>query len=333
MHAAAGGRPVSGPLRAPHVVAFSYRRSVGGADRHFLNGLAEAEIWGSRAADGRVLVPPLNHDPETGAATEELVRVGDVGVVRAWTWVAEPGPEHPADRGFAYALVELDGAATALLHVVDVDNEGEMATGMRVRADWRTVRVGSILDVRAFVPVTEARGERATEGSTEPGSVPTSPAVPAELISDVRLEYTYEPGLIASEFLRSIALRRITGGRCPSCGGVYVPARPRCPACREGPMAGVELDDRGVVTSYTVVHVPFDEMTLELPFVSAWVRLDGADVSIPHLLGEVSPDEVRVGQRVEAVWVPDDELAPTWESIRYFRPTGAAPAPHGAASA
>jgi uncharacterized protein len=145
---------VSGSLRAPHVFAPTYRHSTGGADRLFLSGLAEAEIWGSRAADGRVLVPPLDYDPETGAATEEFVRLGDVGVVRAWTWVAEPGPEQPADRGFAYALVALDGAAGALLHVVDVDDESAMATGMRVRADWRPTRVGSILDIRAFVPLT-----------------------------------------------------------------------------------------------------------------------------------------------------------------------------------
>jgi len=315
---------VSG-LRAPHVVAFSCRRSVGGADRRFLSGLADAEIWGSRAADGRVLVPPLDHDPATGAPTEEFVRLGDSGVIRAWTWVAEPGPGHPADRGFAYALVALDGADSALLHVVDVDHESEMVTGMRVRADWRSVRVGSVLDIRAFVPLTVGLISDAGR-STGPASVPAGEAsVAVEVVSDVHLEYMFEPGLVASAFLRSIAERRIMGGRCTSCGGVYVPARPRCPACRDGPMAEVELADRGVITSYTVVHVPFDGMTLELPFVSAWVRLDGADVSIPHLLGEVPPAEVRVGQRVEAVWVPDDKLAPTWESIRYFRPTGSTP--------
>ena len=26
--------------------------------------------------------------------------------------------------------------------------------------------------------------------------------------------------------------------------------------------------------------------------------------------------------RVEAVWVPDEEIGPTLESIKYFRPTG-----------
>lgn len=318
---------MSDALTAQHVVAFSYRRSVGGADRQFLSGLAEAEIWGNRASDGRIFVPPIDQDPESGATMGDFVLVADVGVVRAWTWVPNPGPEHPADRGFAYALVELDGADTALLHVVDVEDEGAMVTGMRVRADWRASRVGSILDIRAFVPSTGTGPVRVDGPSSRTGSASdTGREAPAsvEVVSDLRMEYTYEPGLVASRFLRSLGRRRITGGRCPSCAGVYVPAHPRCPACHVGPMTDVDLDDRGVVTSYTVVHVPFHEMTLELPFVSAWIRLDGADVPIPHLLGEVATEEVRVGQRVEAVWVPDDELAPTWESIRYFRPSGSA---------
>jgi uncharacterized OB-fold protein len=100
-----------------------------------------------------------------------------------------------------------------------------------------------------------------------------------------------------------------------------VPPRARCPQCRVGPLDQVELPPSGSVASYTVVHLPFPGLTMDLPFVTAWIRLDGADVPFAHLLGEVRPEDVTVGQRVEAVWVDDRDLAPTWESIRYFRPT------------
>ncbi len=33
-------------------------------------------------------------------------------------------------------------------------------------------------------------------------------------------------------------------------------------------------------------------------------------------------EDVRMGLRVRAVWVPDAELAPTVESIRWFEPSG-----------
>ncbi len=157
------------PLRAPHTVAFSYARSVGGATERFLRGLARAEVWGSRLPDGRLVVPPVDHDPVTGAPAEDFVRVGDAGVIRTWTWVADPMPEHSPSRPFAFALIELDGADTSLLHMVDVDDERDMVTGLRVRADWRATRAGSILDIRAFVP--EARETAPVATGEEPTDV------------------------------------------------------------------------------------------------------------------------------------------------------------------
>jgi uncharacterized OB-fold protein len=299
-------------LRATHEVVFSYRRSVGGATEQFLAGLARGEVLASRVGAGRVLVPPVDHDPATGIATGELVRVADAGIVRSWTWVPSPRAEHPLDGPFAFALVQLDGADTALLHVVDVPDEQAMETGMRVRADWRAARTGSVLDIRAFVPEAQAVAAVAAAPEPEP--------LPIEVPADMRLEYAYEPGLTLSAFLRTLAERRIVGGRCPSCGKVYVPPHVRCVADGAGPMEPVELGDRGTLLAYTVVHLPFHGMVMELPFAWGMILLDGADVPFAHLLGDVALDDIRVDQRVAAVWMPDDELAPTWEAIRHFRP-------------
>jgi uncharacterized protein len=316
VHAAQGGKRVTEALRADHDLAFTYRRSAGGAERRFLSGLARAEVWGSVDAEGRVEVPPVEWDPATGTPAERFVRVGDHGVVRSWTWVAEPGAGHPLDRPYALALIQLEGADTALLHFVEVDGEQDMRTAMAVRADWRTARSGSILDIRAFVPGSGHNGPPEAPASEESVDV-----VDVEVVSDVGLHYRYEPGHALSSFLRGLAERRIQGGHCPSCAGVYVPPHATCPACRTGPMARVDLGDEGTITSFTVVHVPFHGMTVELPFVCAWIRLDGADVPFAHLIGDADPDDVEVGRRVQAVWVADEDLAPTWESIKYFRLT------------
>jgi uncharacterized protein len=309
------------PLRAGHVLDFTYRRGVGGATERFLAGLARGELWGSRAADGRVIVPPVDHEPDTGTATGEFVRVADSGVVRSWTWVATPLLEHRLDRPFAFALIQLGGADTSLFHVVEVDGPAGMATGMRVRADWHEARTGSIADIRTFLP-DQPPGRPAARPPGQLAGQPPETSAPesVEVLSDVRVEYTYEPGLRLSGFLRALGERRIEGGRCSSCSKVYVPPRVRCPACGAGPMAPVPVDDRGTIVSYTVVHVPVAGAHTDPPFAWAWIRLDGADVPFAHLLGDVSVADIRVGQRIQAVWVTDDELAPTWESIRHFAP-------------
>jgi uncharacterized OB-fold protein len=69
-------------------------------------------------------------------------------------------------------------------------------------------------------------------------------------------------------------------------------------------------------------------MAVKPPFAAASVLLDGADIAIFHLLQDVDVEVVRMGLRVEAVWVPDDELSPTMESIAYFKPTGEPDAPY-----
>jgi uncharacterized OB-fold protein len=137
---------------ARHVLEYSYRRSVGPVMGRFFGALKEGRIEGVRTPSGRVLVPPQEYDPETGEATGEPVEVGTSGVVTAWAWAAQPRPKHPLARPFAWALVHLDGADTALLHVVAASSEARMKTGMRVRARFREEREGGILDIACFEP-------------------------------------------------------------------------------------------------------------------------------------------------------------------------------------
>ncbi len=139
-------------LSAPHVLEYPYTRSVGPVIGRFLAGLKERRIEGIRAADGRVLVPPLEYDPDTSEPLDEFVEVGQSGVVTTWAWVPEPRKYHPLDRPFAWALVRLDGADSDLLHAVDARSESAMRTGMRVRARWRQETQGEIKDIECFEP-------------------------------------------------------------------------------------------------------------------------------------------------------------------------------------
>ena len=140
-------------LTAPHKLAYTYKRSLGPVLSRFFTALRDRQILGVRRADGTVMVPPKEYDPETSETLSELVPVADSGVVTSWAWVQRPRAQQPLERPFAYALIRLDGAATPLLHVVDAGSEGAMKTGMRVRARWAEQPTGAITDIQAFVPV------------------------------------------------------------------------------------------------------------------------------------------------------------------------------------
>jgi uncharacterized OB-fold protein len=137
-------------LQAPYVLEYTYRRSVGSVVGQFLAGLRDQRVLGIKTSSGRVLVPPPESDPETGEALSELVEVGQAGVVTTWSWVVTPRKNHPLQKPFAWALVKLDGADSAMLHAVDAGSIEKMSTGMRVRVRWKTERVGHVSDIACF---------------------------------------------------------------------------------------------------------------------------------------------------------------------------------------
>lgn len=139
-------------LSARYVLEYTYERSVGPVIGRFLAGLGERRIEGVRTRSGKVIVPPLEYDPDDGESLDEFVEVGDRGVVTAWSWITDPRPHQPLDRPFAWALVRLDGADTAMLHAVDAGSPEAMKTGMRVRVRWKEQPSGNILDIACFEP-------------------------------------------------------------------------------------------------------------------------------------------------------------------------------------
>ena len=138
----------------------------------------------------------------------------------------------------------------------------------------------------------------------------------------MRLEYRYSAGVATSRFLRGIGQGKILGQRCPSCKKVYVPPRGSCPRCAVPTEEEVQLSDKGTITTYAIVRVPSENIDVPLPFASVHVLLDGADIPFFSVVQECPVEEIRIGMRVEAVWVPKEELSATLTSIRYFKPSG-----------
>lgn len=134
---------------------FPYSRTLGAVTGAFAAGLRDERLLASRTPSGRTLLPPLEHDPDTGAAVDDdLVEVGPEGVVDSWAWVPEPSGRHPLDRPFAFALIKVDGADTGLVHVLTAESPDEISTGMRVRPRWKDERVGKIDDIEGWEPAS-----------------------------------------------------------------------------------------------------------------------------------------------------------------------------------
>jgi uncharacterized OB-fold protein len=333
-------------------IGFDYTRSLGPTLSQFMAALADQRILGARDADGRVHAPPFEYDPVTSAPPAELVPVGTEGTVTTWSWAPQPLEGQPLVHPFAWALIRLDGADTAMLHAVDAGSAEAMRTGMRVRVRWASPTVGDIRDIACFEPLSEPKGRAAVwtdeRGSLRPSdegrerseggtgrwagarrrAESTAPEASGKILAPVRLHYEHTASPTESNFLRGLAAGRLLAQRCPACGKVYIPPRGACPTDGVPTADEVELPDYGIVTTFCVVNVPYPGQRVTPPYVAAAVLLDGADIPFQHLILGCDPDEVRMGMRVQAVWKPRDEWGTTMENIDHFRPTGEPDAPY-----
>jgi uncharacterized protein len=305
--------PHEPPLSAPLKLAFDYTRSVGPLLGQFFTALRERRIVGVRGSDGRVLVPPAEFDPVTCERLSEIVPVDSVGTVLSWTWQPEPLEGQPLDRPFAWALIRLDGADTALLHAVAADGPDDLSTGARVHAHWVDEPVGAITDIAYF-----ALGDQAEDVPPPPeGLDPVT-----MLVVPTSIQIQHSASRPESTFLRALEQGKLVGARTGADGKVYFPAREADPATGQQLDEFVELADKGTVTTFAIINIPFAGQRIKPPYVAAYVLLDGADIPVLHLVSDIDANEVRMGMRVQAVWKPQDEWGLGIDNIEYFRPTG-----------
>src|SRR5215510_8235267 len=135
------------PMFSDTTMEFPYKHSTGETIGRFLAGLRDQRrIWGQRVEGQGVVVPPLGYSETTGAEGGEWVAVANTGVVTAVAVVHEAVEGlHPLAAPFAFVLAKLDGADTALPHVVSEGLE-RLRVGSRVEAVWKPdgERIGSI---------------------------------------------------------------------------------------------------------------------------------------------------------------------------------------------
>lgn len=132
-------------------------------------------------------------------------------------------------------------------------------------------------------------------------------------------KYYHYAGPVRSRFLVELRdNKRIMGTKCPICNRVFVPARPTCFVCLNPMDEWTVASDQGTLMTYTVVYQAEPSYPVETPFIYGIIKLDGADTGIAHIIDEVSPETLKIGMRVQAVF--GDERVGSILDIKYFRP-------------
>lgn len=136
------------------------------------------------------------------------------------------------------------------------------------------------------------------------------------------LRYSWSSGIAIGKFLQGLKEGKIYARKCNKCKRIVVPPRIYCELCYKETDEWIEIKDSGVVNTFSISYVNADASRREEPIIVSVIELDGATkgMGILHVLGEVKPEEVRVGMKVKAVWREEKERKGAITDILYFKP-------------
>jgi uncharacterized OB-fold protein len=142
---------------------------------------------------------------------------------------------------------------------------------------------------------------------------------------ELTLPYRLAYGPTWTRFFEGLQEEKIFGTKCHQCNRVLVPARSFCPQCFVDIEEWVQVASEGKMVTWAMINFEFYNQPKKPPYVAGMIQLDGADVSLFHLIDGFDMsnlDDVRktlpVGRRVKAVW--SDEKTGHILDIEYFQP-------------
>ena len=137
----------------------------------------------------------------------------------------------------------------------------------------------------------------------------------------VIMPYKYSVGSLASKFFIDLRdKKKITAAKCPKCGFVNFPPRSVCPKCFSKIEDLVELPGTGTLVTFTQVHYDSAVQAVKPPYAMGVIKMDGADTSMVHFLGDVDFKNLKAGMKLEPVFT--EKRNANILDIKYFKPAG-----------
>jgi hypothetical protein len=144
---------------------------------------------------------------------------------------------------------------------------------------------------------------------------------PITISGEINIPYKWSAGLAGSRFFEELRdQKKIMGTKCSRCGRVMVPPRIFCEECFVDANEWVEVSNQGTLITFGDSYLSTDGKLLEKPWMLGIIRLDGSDGGLVHYIGEATPEELKIGMKMEAVF--KEEREGNILDIKYFRPVG-----------
>jgi uncharacterized protein len=137
----------------------------------------------------------------------------------------------------------------------------------------------------------------------------------------VMMPYKYSVGSLASKFFVELRdKKKLSAAKCPKCGFVNMPPRSVCPKCFSKIEELVDISGAGTLVSFTRVNYDSAVQAVKPPYAIGIIKMDGADTSMVHFLGDVDFKSLKAGMKLEPVF--NEKRNANILDIKYFKPAG-----------
>lgn len=309
-------------LYIENMAEFDYDYHAGDIMSRFFEGLKEKKIWANVCPEcGFHSCPPRVMCGHCDAEMKDWALQGEEGElisynVKYYEYFQPRQAKIMGKEPWADATVRLNGKA-ALMQGLEPADPKEHKPGDRYRVVWNEERNGSVNDIKHFEKIPEGTPPTPYEYKISL----TPPPLKEYLTQKVKLYSPYRKwyGSTLSKFFITIRdEKKLTATYCKKCNKTYCLPKTICPECFERLDSYVELSGKGTIINKTIVRYAEQGQPYPAPYVLAIIRLDGADNTFNHIVGEVGLDEVKIGMRVEPVYKVD--RVGNILDIKYFKP-------------
>ena len=296
-------------IRGPNVMQ-GYYNNVEATDSSIVNGWLRTGDQGYRDQDGYYFI--------VGRKKEMIIRGGENIYPKEIEEVLyeNEGVQDCAVVGIPDKKYGEEVAAFVVLKAGSSTTEKEIKNYLRQKiADFKRPRV---LEIVTDLP-------RTATGKIQKVKIVEEYVGNLKLImkvnGKVRIPYRWVYGRALGKFYNGLKYEgKFHGTKCPKCRRVQLPPKSYCGVCFEPCTEWVELPNRGVLESFTTVHMEWPGQPMKPPYTYGYIKLRGANTHLYHLIEEIEERDIRVGLEVEAVWLDLAQRKGNLYDIRYFRP-------------
>jgi len=115
------------------------------------------------------------------------------------------------------------------------------------------------------------------------------------------------------EFLKE---KKLMAVRCKQCGSMFVPPRPMCTNCFSRDLSWAQLENKGKLVTYTIIHVAPERFQSITPYAYGIIEFENG-LRLPGIIRGLETEKIKVGIELEVDFETDASSSwPQWP--RYF---------------